>query len=426
MHSLTSYVSFSIDAFSQLRRQIVQLSEEHFQNLPIAPPNDVLARVPTGLPSFLANTDASRTIRQAFVQHVVSSVLTYRIFHPFLFTLGRRYDGADILFQDMSRKLRYKSIRKECVWRQHTLHAAYSVSSAKQSINKVATVIIDEIVNQIKHFADPKYLEKIITAVRRIVKIAAETWRYARLERELVTARLPAAEDHEEPLCEWSDSYEQNPPRPAGLGSSHGEPRRVLLRLLPLICREPTHEELRDDPKVDDRGCVYSHGVALFSNSPAVVARVNELHQRGFDQPFAPQTTGTVQQPHSSTQPSSVLPPIHSAETVSAPRRGTPPSPIAQGDIRPRNEAAPLNSKDNAASADKTKPQKDIVQPQRNRSRDSSRTSQGRFGGLDSERSHSGSSQETFSDRRSSDAKNETIDRIPDWGSSGGRIPGGW
>ncbi len=150
-------VSLSIDAFSQLRRQIVQLSEEYFQNLPIAPPNDVLARVPPGLPSFLANTDASRRIRQAYVQHVVSSVLTYRIFHPFLFTLGRRYDGADILFQDMSRKLRYKSIRKECVWRQHTLHAAYSVSSAKQSINKVATVIIDEIVNQIKHFADPKH-----------------------------------------------------------------------------------------------------------------------------------------------------------------------------------------------------------------------------------------------------------------------------
>ncbi len=394
------------------------MSEEYFQNLPIAPPNDVLARVPPGLPSFLANTEASRRIRQAYVQHVVSSVLTYRIFHPFLFTLGRRYDGADILFQDMSRKLRYKSIRKECVWRQHTLHAAYSVSSAKQSINKVATVIIDEIVNQIKHFADPKHLEKIITAVRRIVKIAAETWRYARLERELITARLPAAEDNDESIGDW---FETDQPKFEGARSKEGEPRKVLLRFLPVICREPTHEELRDDSKVDDKGCLYSHGVALFSNSPAVVARVEELHQRGFDQPLLPGRSETIEQLHSNTQSSSMAPPIQRTETVPKPTRPTSPRPTA-----PPKVATPPDGKEKAQVAESTKPSKDNVQPQRNRSQDSTRTSRDRIGGRESERSHSGSSQETFSDRRSSDPRIENYDSVPSWGSSIRQIPGGW
>ena len=419
-------MSLSIDAFSQLRRLIVQLSEEHFQNLPIAPPNDVLARVPPGLPSFLANTDPSRRIRQAYVQHVVSSVLTYRIFHPFLFTLGRRYDGADILFQDMSRKLRYKSIRKECIWRQHTLHAAYSVSSAKQSINKVATVIIDEIVNQIKHFADPKYFEKIITAVRRIVKIAAETWRYARLERELITARLPAAEDNEEAIGEWFEIDDQNPARPPRSGSPERESRKVLLRLLPIICREPTHEELRDEPKTDDSGCIYSYGVALFSNSPAVVARIKELHQRGSDKPISPGITAMVEQQRSNPKPSGMNAPIQTAQILPTPVRPTSPRPTASGDIQSKKEAVPLKSKDIGQTKVTANPHKDTVQPQRNRSHDGTPTSRGGFGGQDSERSHSGSSQETFSDRRSSDAKNEKYDPVPSWGSSGGPVPGGW
>ena len=324
----------------------------------------------------------------------------------------------------MSRKLRYKSIRKECIWRQHTLHAAYSVSSAKQSINKVATVIIDEIVDQIKHFADPKHLERIITTVRRIVKIAAETWRYARLERELITARLPAAEDSEEPVCEWTDNDEQKP-RATGLPSNEGQPRRVLLRLLPIICREPTHEELRDGSKINDKGSTYSHGVALFSDSPAIVARVAELH-RGLDQTFPPEMSGAVQQQHSSTEFSSVVPPMQSTGTISTPTRPISPRPTAQGDAREKKVAQPIYGEDNAQPEAMVKPQKEIIHPQRKRSQDSTHTSRGRLTGGESERSHSGSSHDTFSDRQSSDTKNEKHETIPNWGSSGRNLPGGW
>lgn len=322
----------------------------------------------------------------------------------------------------MSTKLRHKSTRREAVWRQHTLHAAYSVSSAKQSINKVATVIIDEIVNQIKYFADPKHLEKITTAVRRIVKIAAETWRYARLERELISAKLPAAEDSEEPLSEWSEGDGHAHSRVDQLPSKEGERRRVLLRLLPSVRREPTHEDLRDDTKIDDHGCVYSHGIALFSDSPPVVARIQELQQRGFERPVPPEHLGTVEQPHTHTQSNSAVPPIQSAQASSIPTTSTLPLIIPQANITERSRAQISGSKDIAQHGEILKTHGE------NRNEDSA--FQDRFEASESsEKSNSDSSQDTFDDRPLSKPKSAKDDTVPNWGASGGQVPGdseGW
>ena len=180
----------------------------------------------------------------------------------------------------MSAKLRQKSIRREALWRQHTLHAAYTVSSAKQSINKIAAVIVEEILGELEHFANPAQLEHITVAVRRIVKIAAETWRYARLEREMITATMTAAE--------YPDKFDG---ASASGNFSHGSPPEVLLPLLPFIEREPTHEDLRSAANKNDAGCVYSRGVALFSDSPVILARLAEL---GQDKPKAQQTQDAV------------------------------------------------------------------------------------------------------------------------------------
>jgi hypothetical protein len=117
------------------------------------------------------------------------------MFGPFLFSLGRRYDKADSLFLSMSNHIREKSTRKEAIWRQQTLLAAFTSSGAKQRINTAACTVIDEIVAEIRHFADPKEEEGIRIAVRRIVKLAAETWRFARLEKEMITATMPAVQD---------------------------------------------------------------------------------------------------------------------------------------------------------------------------------------------------------------------------------------
>lgn len=223
-------------------------------------------RIPRNMPSFYTNTEASTQLRAAYVEHIVSRALTQRIFRPFLFTLSRRHESADSLFQTMSDKLRHKSIRREAVWRQHTLHAAYTVSSAKQSINKVAAVIVEEILGELEHFANPSQMEHITMAVRRIVKIAAETWRYARLEREMVTATMTAAE-HPENFDGAAPSEDL----------SQGAPPEVLLPILPFIGREPAHQELRSVANRDDTGCVYSRGAALFSDSPVILARLAEI-----------------------------------------------------------------------------------------------------------------------------------------------------
>lgn len=244
----------------------MDLAVEHFKDLQQEPPEYVLKRIPRNVPPFYTNSEASTELRAAYVEHVVSQALTQRIFQPFLFTLSRRHESADSLFQTMSDKLRHKSIRREAIWRQHTLHAAYTVSSAKQSINKVAAVIVEEILGELEHFANPSHMEHITVAVRRIVKIAAETWRYARLEREMITATTAVAEH--------PGKFDGN----AGSGDlSHGAPPEVLLPVLPFIEREPGHEGLRSAANRNDKGCIYSQGVALFSNSPVILARLAEL-----------------------------------------------------------------------------------------------------------------------------------------------------
>ncbi|GAM38738.1 hypothetical protein TCE0_033r09712 [Talaromyces pinophilus] len=274
---------FFVDQFGQLRRLIVDLSKEHFSYLPIDPPKDILEKIPSEMPSFLDNTVASRELRSAYIQHVVSKTLTYRIFQPFLFTLGRRYDKADTFFQVLSMDIRRKSVRREAFWRQQTLKAAYTTSDAKQSINVVAAVIVDEIVDHIKHFADPKQLDALLSGIRRIVKLAAETWRHARVERELVLATMPAPESDGEVNEGWEEytcgrsSPESSPSGSAGTAAN----RHVLLRVFPRIYREAAHEDFIADDKEKMNACVYFPGSILYSDSPSVLARKEEQGQKG-------------------------------------------------------------------------------------------------------------------------------------------------
>ena len=164
----------------QLRKQIEHLAAEHCKGAVENVPDGLLKNIPLGVPDFLSDTLASVQLRAVYVQCIISRILTQRIFEPFLFTLNRRHAGADYLFQTMSQKLRSESFRREAFWRQQTLHVAYTVSSAKQSINTVAAVIVDEITEEIQYLMCPGERESIKAAIRRIVKLSAESWRYAR------------------------------------------------------------------------------------------------------------------------------------------------------------------------------------------------------------------------------------------------------
>ncbi|KAF2186841.1 hypothetical protein K469DRAFT_629525 [Zopfia rhizophila CBS 207.26] len=281
--------TYYLVSFSQLSKQIQDLAETHFVHLPVTPPPDVLANIPPELPSFLGDTIASRQLRAAYIAHTVSKMITFRVFGPFLFSLGRRYDKADSLFLSMSNHIRDKSTRKEAIWRQQTLLAAFTSSGAKQRINTAAGTVVDEIVTAIKYFADPKEEEAIRIAVRRIVKLAAETWRFARLEREMIVATMPAVQDEEHgftgpeywPAHKLGESDIQSL---AGTVVESDNQPKLLLRLFPVIQREPMHECFRssEDEKPDE-GFVYHHGLALYDNAPSVVTREEELKQAARD-----------------------------------------------------------------------------------------------------------------------------------------------
>lgn len=248
------------------------------------------------MPHFVDNTPACRELRAAYIQHVISKTLTYRMFQPFLFTLGRRFDKADTFFQMLSSDIRRKSVRREAFWRQQTLKAAYTTSNAKQSINVAAAVIVDEIVDHIRHFTDPSRLDLVLTGVRKIVKLAAETWRLARVERELITATMPSAEDDQTSNLDWKEfTYEWPSPDTPTAANGSSAKRRPILRMLPRITREACHEDfLHENDQEKASACVYLPGVVLYADSPSVLARRAELAKRPGDSrgPSRPTSAG--------------------------------------------------------------------------------------------------------------------------------------
>ncbi|KAH8733057.1 hypothetical protein GQ44DRAFT_734949 [Phaeosphaeriaceae sp. PMI808] len=316
---------YSLVSFSQLQKQIIDLATTHFVHLPVRPPAEELAQVPSNLPSFLGDTVASRQVRAAYVAHTVSKLITYRVFGPFLFSLGRRYDKADSLFLSMSHHIRDKSTRKEAIWRQQTLLAAFTSSGAKQRINTAAGSVVEEIVNAIKHFADPREEEGIKIAVKRIVKLAAETWRFARLEREMINATMPALLDEEHQFTgpEFWPSYESYKPEGSLIGSLLGtshpadERPQLLLRLFPVIWREAKHENFHAEGEKPDEGSIYHHGLALYDDAEPVVQRMEELKSAGLPS-YTTTTSPTTAE--SGKFPPPIVPP---------PREAPPPPPTA-------------------------------------------------------------------------------------------------
>ncbi|KAH6638334.1 hypothetical protein C7974DRAFT_451670, partial [Boeremia exigua] len=345
----------SLVSFSQLQKQIIDLAATHFKHLPVRPPHEDLAQVPHNLPSFLGDTPASKQVRAAYIAHTVSKLITYRVFGPFLFSLGRRYDKADSLFLSMSNHIRDKSTRKEAIWRQQTLLAAFTSSGAKQRINTAAGTVVEEIVNAIKHFADPREEEGIKIAVKRIVKLAAETWRFARLEREMITATMPALYDEEHQFTggEFWPAYESTYKSDGTLIASMADTvhpadaqARLLLRLFPVIYREAKHENFHANGEQNDEGCIYHHGMALYDDAEPVMARAEELKSAGLPSfTTASPTNAEIGKfpPPMVPPPRNPLPPTPamSEKTASTSAKSPPPSPVEGSDRSPERRRSP-------------------------------------------------------------------------------------
>lgn len=256
---------YSYDAFRNLEKQISDLAEEHFQEVPGPVPDAIKRSIPPNIPSLFANTEAARNLRAAYVEHHISSIITRRIFDPFLFVLGSRVMSVDYLFKDWAETMKRKSTKREALWRQRTLHAAYTASSAKQSINKIATRIVDEIVEAIKHFAHHTRWQHMTVAVRRVVKTAAETWRYARLELGLITASMSGEDIARSP----GSGPGVSPNKDEG---ARAQDAKILLARFPLIKREPVPEDLKTESDTEDKGYTYSRGQVLYTDDPDVLA----------------------------------------------------------------------------------------------------------------------------------------------------------
>ncbi|KAA6414405.1 MAG: hypothetical protein FRX48_01154 [Lasallia pustulata] len=81
--------TYFIDAFTQLRKQILDLAVEHFRDLQQEPPEHVQKRIPRTIPPFYTNNEASTQLRAAYVEHVVSRALTNE-YSSLPFHLSRR------------------------------------------------------------------------------------------------------------------------------------------------------------------------------------------------------------------------------------------------------------------------------------------------------------------------------------------------
>jgi len=228
----------------------------------------------------LNDSPASMLLRQAYVQHIISKHLCHRIFQPFLFSLGKRYDKADTFFQAMSNQLREKSTRKEAVWRHYTLLAGYTASNAKKNAQVAAASVIEEIAAYVKPFADAGKMDVITSGITRIVKYAVETWRYARMEREIISAAM-CKDDTEE---NWWVSHDYsktqpyaNKPHLLNLARDFDGDRHTIIHLLPVFYREGTLPSLHRPNAELDSGCVFSKGVVLHTDCLPVLHRKKEM-----------------------------------------------------------------------------------------------------------------------------------------------------
>ncbi|KAL8948187.1 MAG: hypothetical protein Q9222_005603 [Ikaeria aurantiellina] len=239
---------FYHDKIELLQRQILDLAREFCSSSSAhRPPDALIQGIPSGLPHFFVDTPASAQLRVAYVQSLISGILVREVLEPFLFTERR----VGNLLNDWGESMRSKSTKREAIWRQRTLQAAFSGDKGRSDVNELAARIINEIYSAVKFFADQDKRDQLKKAIRNIVSTTAGTWRYARIELSRIVVSLA----------------------PNGPCKQTQEP---LLTMFPRIEREPMPKELRLGKKAD-KGCVYSRGEFLTTSSPAVIARRREL-----------------------------------------------------------------------------------------------------------------------------------------------------
>ena len=215
-------------------------------------------------------TNAARQLRAYYIQHKVFQVLTRRIFQPFLFILDCGCGGVDAFLQRLSLGIRSKSERREAAWRQITLRTAYRGTQAKKATHLVGHRTVEEILREIKWFTDEDGWPSLTLSVQFVVKAAVELWRYAKLERELVTASMPSATGLRGD--EWLDIDHTS----SQVGRDFE--RILVLCVTPHVARDAVHKEyLLPQERSEIMPLTFLPGQALYHDSEVVAKRRREL-----------------------------------------------------------------------------------------------------------------------------------------------------
>ena len=172
--------SLSIEAFHDLREQLHTLSGSLTTAMLRRPfPTLVSGMVPFCNESLLDQLDTLPG-RSVLLHCLIVRALNDRIFRPFLFTVGRHQEPADQRFKDISQSLVQRSTEQEANWRQQISHAAYTAPNAQQCVNRTAASIVEEIMDSVDAMMYVRDRTTLRAGVQNIVKLAAESWRYAR------------------------------------------------------------------------------------------------------------------------------------------------------------------------------------------------------------------------------------------------------
>ncbi|KAI5306888.1 hypothetical protein KEM56_006587 [Ascosphaera pollenicola] len=270
------------ERFSKLQTMVVNFSKENFGHISSPPSSSILEKIPASIPSFLDNTASSRELRAAYVQHVVFKILVRRMFTPFLFTAEGNPDNSPIseYLATLSSNIARTSARRESIWRQHTLKAAYSVPGAGPLANEVAFRLVKEIMDELRHFSDPTQTEVMYSGARRIVKLALETWRLARIERIRIHAVMPLIEGDVD-----SGTYEEFDFVNGSVPNRNTNRRQILLQTAPRIYRESAHKDIlqglvAEHVKNLSNESIYLTGTNLLKDSNPVRNRQLEILEK--------------------------------------------------------------------------------------------------------------------------------------------------
>ena len=172
--------------------------------------------------------------------------------------------------QRLSVAIRVKSERREAVWRQITLRAAYTGPQAKKAIRLVGEKIVEEILDEIKWFTDEDEWSSLDLRVQCVVKAAAELWRYAKLERELVTASMPNVTGLGRD--EWDEMNQTS--GQVGEEFEH----TFLLGVRTHVARDAVHRAyLAPHESSETRPITFLRGMALYNDSEVILARRREM-----------------------------------------------------------------------------------------------------------------------------------------------------